>query len=141
MEREPGLLEPEELGRHAELKPGIAIEVPADVRRFVAEVRERERHRASLDPPTRGSRPWARQHLDLRSPRCAGPAGDEIETAVATLLAHDQNIDATAAMRGVHRNTIRARRKRFHELTGLDITHTPDLVSAWWLLLWRQTQP
>ncbi len=67
-----------------------------------------------------------------------GPAGAEIEAAVAALLAHDLSIDATAATLGLHRNTVRARRERFRELTGLDIARTSDLVTAWWLLGWRR---
>jgi hypothetical protein len=69
-----------------------------------------------------------------------GRAGEEIEHTVVTLLDLDQNADATARRLHLHRNTIRYRVTRFRTLTGLDLRHTDDLVTAWWLLKRRQAR-
>ena len=70
-----------------------------------------------------------------------GRAGEEIEHTTLTLLDLDQNVDATAARLHLHRNTVRYRVTRFRKLTGLDVRRTSDLVTAWWLLKWRQARP
>lgn len=64
-------------------------------------------------------------------------AFNEIADTVRSLIDHDLGIDQTASSMHVHRNTIRYRVQRFRELTGLDIRHTSDLVTIWWLLKWR----
>jgi DNA-binding PucR family transcriptional regulator len=70
-----------------------------------------------------------------------GRTGEEIEQTMLTLLDLDQNVDATAARLHLHRNTVRYRVTRFRNLTGLDLRRTDDLVTAWWLLKWRQARP
>jgi hypothetical protein len=70
-----------------------------------------------------------------------GRSGEELEQTLLTLLDLDQNVDATAAKLHLHRNTVRYRVTRFRNLTGLDLRHTDDLVTAWWLLKWRQARP
>lgn len=64
----------------------------------------------------------------------------DIERTVLTLLEFDQNIDQTAADLHLHRNTVRYRVTRFRDMTGLDLRRTEDLVTAWWLLKWRQAR-
>ena len=70
-----------------------------------------------------------------------GRTGEEIEQTALALLDLDQNVDATAARLHLHRNTVRYRVSRFRDLTGLDLRRTDDLVTAWWLLKWRQARP
>jgi hypothetical protein len=70
-----------------------------------------------------------------------GRTGEEIEQTMLALLDLDQNVDATASRLHVHRNTVRYRVTRFRDLTGLDLRRTDDLVTAWWLLKWRQARP
>jgi hypothetical protein len=70
-----------------------------------------------------------------------GRIGEEIEHTTLTLLDLDQNVDATAARLHLHRNTVRYRVTRFRNVTGLDLRRTGDLVTAWWLLKWRQARP
>jgi PucR C-terminal helix-turn-helix domain len=70
-----------------------------------------------------------------------GRPGKEIEHTMLTLLDLDHNVDATAARLHLHRNTVRYRVTRFRNLTGLDLRRTGDLVTAWWLLKWRQARP
>lgn len=63
--------------------------------------------------------------------------------AVRTVLAfleRDQRVEELAAELHLHRNTVRYRITRFREVTGLDIRRTRDLVTAWWLLSWRQAE-
>ncbi len=67
-----------------------------------------------------------------------GTRGRELEDTILALLDRDHNIDATAAALHLHRNSIRYRVGRFHELTGLDLRRTEDLVTTWWLLKRRQ---
>jgi hypothetical protein len=69
-----------------------------------------------------------------------GRTGEEIEQTTLTLLDLDQNVDATARRLHLHRNTVRYRVTRFRNLTGLDLRHTDDLVTAWWLLKRRQAR-
>lgn len=64
----------------------------------------------------------------------------DIEQTVLTLLEFDQSIDRTATDLHLHRNTVRYRVTRFRDMTGLDLRRTEDLVTAWWLLKWRQAQ-
>ncbi len=64
----------------------------------------------------------------------------EVEATVRTLIDLDQNVNETALRMHLHRNTVRYRLDRFRELTGLDIRRSRDLVTAWWLLKWRETQ-
>lgn len=68
-----------------------------------------------------------------------GPLDDlggaaEIEHTARTLLACDQHVEATARALHVHPNTVRYRMNRFRAITGLDLRHTSDVVTAWWLL-------
>lgn len=58
----------------------------------------------------------------------------EIELTARTLLACDQHVEATARELHVHPNTVRYRMNRFRSITGLDLRHTEDVVTAWWLL-------
>jgi PucR C-terminal helix-turn-helix domain len=74
----------------------------------------------------------------LRKLDARGRAGLELEETVRTLLDLDRDFDAAAAVLHVHRNTIRYRVRRFHEITGLDLGCTQDLVAAWWLLKRRE---
>ncbi len=67
-----------------------------------------------------------------------GTNGLEIERTVAILLDLDRNLEATAQQLNLHRNSVRHRVERFHELTGLDIRRTEDFVTIWWLLKHRQ---
>lgn len=60
--------------------------------------------------------------------------GAEIELTARTLLACDQHVEATSRELHVHPNTVRYRMNRFREITGLDLRHTADVVTAWWLL-------
>ena len=64
----------------------------------------------------------------------------DIERTVLMLLEFDQNIDRTATELHLHRNTVRYRVTRFRDMTGLDLRRTEDLVTAWWLLKWRQAR-
>jgi DNA-binding PucR family transcriptional regulator len=80
------------------------------------------------------SRLAADRFVDLGTDR-----GD-IERTVLTLLEFDQNIDRTATELHLHRNTVRYRVTRFRDITGLDLRRTEDLVTAWWLLKWRQAR-
>jgi sugar diacid utilization regulator len=69
--------------------------------------------------------------------------GDEfrdVERTVLALLERDHSVAGLAADMHVHRNTVRYRVARFRELTGLDVRRTRDLVTAWWLLTWRESQ-
>jgi DNA-binding PucR family transcriptional regulator len=76
------------------------------------------------------------RHLGALEQR--GASGGEIEETVRILLELDRNVEATAARLQLHRNSIRYRVSRFHELTGLDLGRTEDLVTTWWLLTRRQ---
>ncbi|MEN0011825.1 MAG: helix-turn-helix domain-containing protein, partial [Solirubrobacteraceae bacterium] len=69
-----------------------------------------------------------------------GRPGIDVERTVLAFFEHDQSIDATARVLHVHRNTVRHRLGRFRDLTGLDIAHTDELVTAWWLLRHREAQ-
>ncbi|MEU4220436.1 helix-turn-helix domain-containing protein [Actinoplanes sp. NPDC026623] len=64
----------------------------------------------------------------------AGRANRDIEETVRVYLECDQQVRDAAERLAVHRNTVRYRVHRFHELTGLDLRRTEDLVTAWWLL-------
>jgi DNA-binding PucR family transcriptional regulator len=74
----------------------------------------------------------------LRELERRGASGREIEETVRILLELDRNVEATAARLHLHRNSIRYRVSRFHELTGLDLGRTQDLVTTWWLLSRRR---
>jgi hypothetical protein len=74
----------------------------------------------------------------LRELERRGASGREIEETVRILLELDRNVEATAARLHLHRNSIRYRVSRFHELTGLDLGRTEDLVTTWWLLSRRR---
>ena len=67
-----------------------------------------------------------------------GASGKAIEQSVRTPLDHDRSVEATAAELHLHRNSIRYRMGRFHQLTGLDLRKTEDIVTTWWLLKRRQ---
>jgi hypothetical protein len=77
-------------------------------------------------------------HRHMRELDARGASGAAIEQTIRTLLDHDRNVEAAAAELHVHRNSIRYRVGRFHELTGLDLRKTEDLVTTWWLLKRRQ---
>lgn len=62
------------------------------------------------------------------------PGGAEILLTARTLLEHDQHVEATSKQLHVHPNTVRYRMNRFRSITGLDLRHTSDVVTAWWLL-------
>ncbi|MEU4711042.1 helix-turn-helix domain-containing protein [Nocardia salmonicida] len=62
----------------------------------------------------------------------------DMEDTVWAFLEHDRNTDATAAALIVHRNTVRYRLSRFQELTRLDLAHTHDLMTVWWVLAHRR---
>lgn len=62
----------------------------------------------------------------------------DMEDTVWAFLEHDRNTDATAAALIVHRNTVRYRLSRFQELTHLDLAHTHDLMTVWWVLAHRR---
>lgn len=64
----------------------------------------------------------------------AGRSGGVIEETIRVYLECDQQVGVVARRLTVHRNTVRYRVNRFHELTGLDVRRTEDLVTAWWLL-------
>ena len=64
----------------------------------------------------------------------------DIETTVLAFLERDQRVEELAAALHLHRNTVRYRLTRFRELTGLDVRRTRDLITAWWLLTWRQAE-
>lgn len=64
----------------------------------------------------------------------------EIERTVLAFLERDQSTEELAAAMHLHRNTVRYRVRGFEETTGLDIRRTRDLVTAWWLLTWREQQ-
>jgi PucR-like helix-turn-helix protein/diguanylate cyclase with GGDEF domain len=72
----------------------------------------------------------------------AGPgrANHDIEETTRVYLECDQQVRETAERLAVHQNTVRYRVRRFHELTGLDLRHTEDLVTAWWLVNRRRRQ-
>ena len=74
----------------------------------------------------------------LREFDMSGATGVAIEQTIRTLLDHDRNVEAAAAELHLHRNSIRYRVGRFHQLTGLDLRKTEDLVTTWWLLKRRQ---
>ncbi|GAA3197687.1 helix-turn-helix domain-containing protein [Dactylosporangium siamense] len=61
-------------------------------------------------------------------------ATTDIEETTRVYLECDQQVREVAQRLAVHQNTVRYRVHRFEELTGLDLHHTEDLVTAWWLL-------
>ncbi|MCX5214721.1 helix-turn-helix domain-containing protein [Kitasatospora sp. NBC_00240] len=63
-----------------------------------------------------------------------GRSSREIEDTVRVYLDCDQDVRETSQRLAVHPNTVRYRVKRFQLLTGLDLRHTEELVTAWWLL-------
>ncbi|TDD61679.1 PucR family transcriptional regulator [Kribbella antibiotica] len=64
----------------------------------------------------------------------AGRSTREIEETTRVYLECNQQVAATAELLAVHENTVRYRVSRFHQLTGLDLRCTEDLVTTWWLL-------
>ncbi|MEU7633791.1 helix-turn-helix domain-containing protein [Nocardia sp. NPDC049220] len=79
-----------------------------------------------------------RQHLHTLDD--GQPGRRDVENTVWRFLEHDRNLDQTALELHVHRNTVRYRLTRFHELTDLDLRHTRDVVLAWWLLAHRRVR-
>lgn len=61
-------------------------------------------------------------------------ATTDIEETTRVYLECNQQVRDVAQRLAVHQNTVRYRVHRFQELTGLDLHHTEDLVTAWWLL-------
>ena len=79
----------------------------------------------------------AARHLEgLEGP---GRANTDIEETTRVYLECDQDVRETALRLAVHQNTVRYRIQRFHELTGLDLKRTEDLVTTWWLLNRRRS--
>ncbi|GIH05400.1 hypothetical protein Rhe02_34670 [Rhizocola hellebori] len=68
-----------------------------------------------------------------------GRANRDIEETTRVYLECNQQVSDVAQRLAVHPNTIRYRVHRFHELTGLDLRRTEDLVTAWWLLNRRRS--
>lgn len=86
---------------------------------------------------TRAADGLTARHLDALT--AAGRACREIEETTRIYLECDRQVPDAARRLVVHPNTVRYRVHRFHELTGLDLRHTEDLVTAWWLLNRRRT--
>jgi sugar diacid utilization regulator len=63
-----------------------------------------------------------------------GRANHDIEETTRVYLECNQQVREVSQRLAVHPNTVRYRVHRFHELTGLDLRRTEDLVTAWWLL-------
>ncbi|GJF33612.1 hypothetical protein KNE206_63120 [Kitasatospora sp. NE20-6] len=68
-----------------------------------------------------------------------GRSNREIEETARVYLECDQEVRETSQRLAVHPNTVRYRVNRFQVLTGLNLRHTEDLVTAWWLLNRRRT--
>jgi putative transposase len=66
--------------------------------------------------------------------RAEGQFGEHLLEAVRAYLAHGLSIPRAAASIPVHANTLRYRLKRFHELTGTDLSIPEDLVEVSWAL-------
>lgn len=81
---------------------------------------------------------WSR-HLEALDG--AGRSNSEIEETTRVYLECDQRVREVARRLAVHPNTVRYRVNRFHQLTGLDLRRTEDLVTAWWLLNRRRYAP
>lgn len=102
------------LVRLAELGPRPLVLAAAPVAAGLA-----ARHLAALDGP--------------------GRANTDIEETTRVYLECDQDVRETARRLAVHQNTVRYRVQRFHDLTGLDLKRTEDLVTTWWLLNRRRS--
>ncbi|QFR97086.1 PucR family transcriptional regulator [Streptomyces tsukubensis] len=70
----------------------------------------------------------------LRRLDVAGRSSGEIEQTARVYLECDQDVREVAKRLAVHPNTVRYRVSRFQELTGLNLRHTEDVVTSWWLL-------
>jgi PucR C-terminal helix-turn-helix domain len=63
-----------------------------------------------------------------------GRAGTTVLDTIRQYLEHDCQVPETAAVLGVHRNTVRYRISRFEERTGCSLRRTETLAEVWWAL-------